>query len=58
MVMVLVVDYAELAWGYTVDFVLGMDDALIWAWPLEGGRMIFWCVANLECDFCGLHLFG
>ena len=58
MVMVLVVDYAELAWGYTVDFILGVDDALILACPLEGGRMVFGRVANLECDFCGLHLFG
>ena len=58
MVMVLVVDYTELTWGYTVDFVLGVDDALIWACPLEGGRMIFWCMTNFECDFYGLHLFG
>ena len=55
--MVFVVDYTELTWGYTVYFVLGVDDALIWACPLEGGRMVFGGVANLECDFCGLHLF-
>ena len=56
--MVFVVDYTELAWGHTVDFVLGVDDALIWACPLEGGRMIFWRMTNLESNLCGLHLFG
>ena len=58
MMMVLVVDHTELTWGYTVNLVFGMDDALIWACPLERGWMVFGRMANLECDFCGLHLFG
>ena len=32
-VMVLVVDHAELTWGHTMYLVLGVDDALIWACP-------------------------
>ena len=56
--MVLIVDHAELSWGYTVDFVLGVDDALILACPFKCGRMILWSVANLECHLSWQDLLG
>ena len=56
--MILIVDHTELTWGYTMYFVLGMDDALVFACPFQCGWMILWSVADLECHICGLHFLG
>ena len=48
--VILVVDDTELAWGDTVDFLLGMDYELTCVSPFEGGRMVFWRMADLEGD--------
>ena len=54
--MVGIVDHAELARGHAMNLVLRVHSKLCRAGPLQCGWVIFWCVANLECDVCGLQL--
>ena len=48
--VILVVDDAELAWGDTMDLLLGMDHELTGARPFESGGMVFWRMADLKGD--------
>ena len=49
--MVLVVDDTELARGYTVNLLLGMDDEGIRGCPFQSSWVILWRMSYFESHF-------
>ena len=52
-VVLLVIDYAELAWRHTVDGVIGMDDDAPIGLLDDAGLVKFWRMAYLKRDALG-----
>ena len=54
--MLFVVDNAELSWCHSVDGLCGVYGELSFAFMLDSGGMVFWCMTYLEGNMCLLWI--